>query len=446
MSFKDGYKHNCTFKKINYKCTHLLFILTIQMLTIRRYRVRCQRGIRSAVVIMLLFGAWGVVVLELNISNSLPYTDQHGMKNVGKVLHTHEKENYDGKLVQVKPELNVSASQLGQLEAGKLQESRGSREIKVGGPVKRKGGTGRWTNKTDEQQFYTLKTAKVNIIEDQFVIKSAEICKVDGGAPFLLIVVPSVPSHFNVRHVIRNTYGSYKMNRGTLKEKTDYQLSETVKLIFVVGNDGNNKTDLKLQSESGKHGDIVQADFRDSYNNLTRKMLIALKWTTDYCDGTRYLLKADEDVFVNVPVLIKLLKDHPFGAKGVVYGHLYNRSKVIRKGRWAVGFREFPLPSYPPYVSGTSYVISVNIIRQLLHVSEYFHYIPVEDAFITGILARVVESNHMHVQGFSSWTDKKPDSCAFVKTGTLSATKVDGYVMNKLWTVTNDYKSQCPLS
>nr|CAH7729073.1 unnamed protein product [Callosobruchus chinensis] len=63
-----------------------------------------------------------------------------------------------------------------------------------------------------------------------------------------------------------------------------------------------------LQLESDQFGDIIQERFVDSYNNLTLKSIQMVKIATNHClNTTRYLLKIDDDMFVNVPRLVSLI-------------------------------------------------------------------------------------------------------------------------------------------
>lgn len=292
-----------------------------------------------------------------------------------------------------------------------------------------------------EKRYYTIGKSKINPIDHDYIISGGQIC--DAEAPFLLIMVPSIPSHFNVRDVIRNTYGAFARDDGTVHRKTNSTLTETVKIMFLLGRDGNENTDRLILNESRTHGDIVHVDFRESYYNLTRKMLITLKWIAMYCSEVDYFLKADEDVFVNVPVLVRRLKRRPFGIKGAIYGHINKRSAVKRTGKWAVGWKEFPLLFYPVYASGNSYVISGNIVPRMFMVSEYFPYMPIEDAFITGILARVVEATHVDMLGFTYWEDGEPDPCGFVRESRISATKITETLMKKLWLASQNFDKHC---
>ena len=49
----------------------------------------------------------------------------------------------------------------------------------------------------------------------------------------------------------------------------------------------------------------------DAYSNLTIKHVFALKWITKYCPGIKYVLKADDDVIVNLSYLQEILEISP---------------------------------------------------------------------------------------------------------------------------------------
>jgi len=51
----------------------------------------------------------------------------------------------------------------------------------------------------------------------------------------------------------------------------------------------------------------IQVNFEDSYRNLTLKAMSALAWIGKYCNRTRYVLKTDDDAYVNMRALLKHL-------------------------------------------------------------------------------------------------------------------------------------------
>ncbi|NWV72477.1 B3GT4 galactosyltransferase, partial [Malurus elegans] len=59
--------------------------------------------------------------------------------------------------------------------------------------------------------------------------------------------------------------------------------------------------------ESRQYRDILLGDFRDVYANLTLKTLLLLRWARACCEAAPFLLKADDDIFLNVPSVATLL-------------------------------------------------------------------------------------------------------------------------------------------
>jgi len=63
-----------------------------------------------------------------------------------------------------------------------------------------------------------------------------------------------------------------------------------------------------VEEESLHYSDIIQEGFVDSYNNLTLKSVMMLKWVLSNCHSVRYIMKTDDDMFVNINNLVRLLK------------------------------------------------------------------------------------------------------------------------------------------
>ena len=74
-------------------------------------------------------------------------------------------------------------------------------------------------------------------------------------------------------------------------------------------------------TESLRFNDIVLFDFIDSYRNMTLKHLSGFSWLDQQCGPKRdlFVLKADDDVFVETFDLIRNLKYHGFTPKREIY-------------------------------------------------------------------------------------------------------------------------------
>ena len=225
-------------------------------------------------------------------------------------------------------------------------------------------------------------------------------------------IVASSPGDVNRRAAIRETWGS--VARGV--PWPGKELSLPVRLTFVLGVSHTRNgllqahgTDLASEKQGG---DILQFDMIDSYQNLTRKILLAMQWVVSSCNNVQYIVKVDQDNFANVPLLTSFLKHH--GQSHSIYGYIYDGGYPNRKGRWAVSRTAYPLDKYPVYASGTAYVVSRSAAETLLRLCPYYHYIPIEDAFITGVLASVGSIDRFHVDAFAHHMSSSPSACTFI--------------------------------
>ncbi|NXX76872.1 B3GT4 galactosyltransferase, partial [Urocolius indicus] len=66
-----------------------------------------------------------------------------------------------------------------------------------------------------------------------------------------------------------------------------------------------------LKEEASRYRDLLQGAFADTYGNLNLKTLLLLRWAAARCPSVPFLLKADDDVFVNIPALVSFLASHP---------------------------------------------------------------------------------------------------------------------------------------
>lgn len=58
-----------------------------------------------------------------------------------------------------------------------------------------------------------------------------------------------------------------------------------VKILFLLGQTPSNETQAKINVESEVYGDVIQESFLDTYNNLTLKTVMMLKWVNQNCQN-----------------------------------------------------------------------------------------------------------------------------------------------------------------
>ena len=191
----------------------------------------------------------------------------------------------------------------------------------------------------------------------------------------LLIMVLSSPNNFNRRSGIRKTWA------------TDHSLMSKWKTVFLIGQVlGDDVLNKYLDDEEKKHGDLIRGEFKDAYRNLTYKTQMGLEWASKYCDF-QFLLKTDDDVFVNPYKLIDFL-EKPATPKTKFYtGNCQFSATPLRDGKYAVSWEEYNKTKYPDFCNGPAYVLSSDLIPKLVDLFDVSKKpMPLEDVYIGSLL------------------------------------------------------------
>lgn len=203
---------------------------------------------------------------------------------------------------------------------------------------------------------------------------------------FFIIIITSSPDHFEHRKEIRNTWCNSKLS-------TKDGLWQC---IFMIGQTSDTETSSKLKQESLSHEDILQGSYVDSYRNLTLKVMHGLSWLIRNCEAP-YVLKTDDDCFVNTLLLWQFLLHHNTQTTNLYAGNMVvneSKRKVIRKlnEKWSVSTNDYLPEYYPMYASGSGYAMSFDVVKKSVEESRFIKPIPNEDAYI-GIVM-----NHLGVE------------------------------------------------
>ncbi|KAL6733523.1 hypothetical protein Aduo_004165 [Ancylostoma duodenale] len=206
----------------------------------------------------------------------------------------------------------------------------------------------------------------------------------------IVIIVLSQIDDFEIRSYWRQTYA----NLGNQK-KFGYGV------IFPVGVRASADVQRQLEIEANSYGDILQADFDDSYRNLTLKMLSSLRYVSLAFHKEVVVLKIDSDVgwrIRNVTGYITTVIDT---MKTAFHCYRLESSSPTRsrENKWYVAIHEYPYDLYPPYCLGWSYIATLSAINYTLQQAHLCRFLWLEDVFLTGILNRgrsasLVEMGH----------------------------------------------------
>ncbi len=274
-----------------------------------------------------------------------------------------------------------------------------------------------------EADYFHRRKRKVNPYHYGFVINGSSICDQNTD---MVVVVHSHYTFRKKRDAIRQTWGSIAKG-GQWPNRI---ITDNIKLAFIFGLHRATSPGM-LETENAIHGDIIQGNFYDSYKNMTLKSLLGLKWAFTFCPNAKYLVKSDDDMFINLPSLINIL--HRRKLKRSIMGPHCSSSLALRRGKWALPMDTFPFRRYPPYEAGSAYVITSDIVRELFDTSQYVPSIFIDDVYITGILGAIIGVDHALEPGFAYWMTKKPHPCKIVQDQVVTIHKISAMLMRRLW-------------
>lgn len=217
----------------------------------------------------------------------------------------------------------------------------------------------------------------------------------------LLLFVKTSPENFNRRKAIRSTWG----NQTYIKT----ELGVNVKVVFVMGvhPDDHKRSAIQkqLQVEDKIHRDLLQQDFLDTFHNLTVKLLLQFRWAHTNCAHARFLMSADDDIFVHMPNLVRSLQElNAQGAVDLWMGHVHRGAPPVRRknSKYYMPIQTYQWSSYPDYTAGAGYVVSEDVAAKIyqatLSLNASLH---IDDVFmgICAITVGVSPQEHVYFSG-----------------------------------------------
>ncbi|XP_049807392.1 beta-1,3-galactosyltransferase 1-like isoform X1 [Schistocerca nitens] len=262
------------------------------------------------------------------------------------------------------------------------------------------------------------------------IIPQPDICS---EKLFLLIVVCSAVGNFEARSAIRQTWASAPV----VTEK-----ASAIRVAFLLGESENNTLQEQVEEESIKHSDIIQEGFLDTYNNLTLKSVMLLKWTVTNCPSVRYIMKTDDDMFVNIESLVRLLRSK--GSTGLLIGALICGAHPISDShsKWYAPRYMYPGRVYPNYLSGTGYVMSNDVMKRLYKAALQTPLFHLEDVYVTGLCSKAAGIRPRDHPAFT-YARRRIDPCLLRDRSVITSHRMDSAQLLKIWPRIRDPNLDC---
>ncbi|MBN3278758.1 B3GN5 glucosaminyltransferase, partial [Polyodon spathula] len=233
----------------------------------------------------------------------------------------------------------------------------------------------------------------------QYLINHKDKCEKQNV--LLVLFVKTSPENLERRQAIRSTWGN--------EEYIHSELKASVKVVFALG---VHKHPLQreviqryLEREDRQYGDLIQQDFTDAFHNLTLKLIMQFKWAHMYCGHAKFVMSADDDIFIHVPNLVKYLQDlDQRGARDLWIGRVHRGAPPIRikESKYYVPHEMYQWSSYPDYTAGAAYVVSGDVADKIYRASMTLNTtLYIDDVFmgICATKAGVIPQYHTYFSG-----------------------------------------------
>ncbi|XP_076307382.1 beta-1,3-galactosyltransferase 5-like [Tachypleus tridentatus] len=227
-------------------------------------------------------------------------------------------------------------------------------------------------------------------VSHDLIINKPNLCGPNHGSSVLLLVlVLSRPLNIHARKAIRDTWGKYLKIKGA-------------KLAFVLGLPKTKNLQQELQAEDLIYKDLIQGNFSDTYFNLSTKTLVLIRWASLYCPQVKFILKTDDDVFINSKTLLQVVNTR--NDSHALLGLLAHRWSPHRdkSNKWYVPPDIYPQDYYPDFIAGPAYLITGDSTALLYAARKDAPSIYLEDVYVTGLLAEKANIRRLDLSGMSN--------------------------------------------
>lgn len=199
---------------------------------------------------------------------------------------------------------------------------------------------------------------------------------------FLLLAIKSSPANYERREVIRKTWGQQRTLEGA-----------QIRRVFLVGVAPRALDAAKLNHllwhEQREHRDVLQWDFKDTFFNLTLKLMLFHTWLQQRCPGAHFVFNGDDDVFVNTDNVVAFTRGIP-SDRHLLAGQVLANTGPIRDpaSKYFVPTQLMPSELFPPYCSGGGVLMSAFTARAIHRAAQHIPLFPIDDVYLGMCLER----------------------------------------------------------
>ncbi|VDP32705.1 unnamed protein product, partial [Schistosoma margrebowiei] len=211
----------------------------------------------------------------------------------------------------------------------------------------------------------------------------------------LVVIVKSCVYCFEQRFV-------FTVGLPTPNETNTYHFDGFMTTLTIDAMQLSSKYDI-LSNESKIHNDMLIGAFHDTYFNLTSKMMLSLRWATNFCiPQSPLFLFIDDDYLLHPNNTINLIRKFNYSQmKSLAAGSVYF-GKVDRPKNGYVSYNEYPWDYYPRYFLGIGYFLGADVVHDASIAMPFTKQFRIDDVYLGIILKRLnrtlthLDNIHIH--------------------------------------------------
>ncbi|XP_069996362.1 uncharacterized protein [Penaeus vannamei] len=265
--------------------------------------------------------------------------------------------------------------------------------------------------------------------ESGFNVPHEELCPNNGRELKVLVLITTAPDHEKHRTAVRQTWGHFSIRKDVV-------------MAFMIGRTNNPTIQANIDRENELYGDVVQANFIDHYSNLTLKTVSMFEWAKTYCSESHFILKTDDDMFINMPLLLTFI-DSKINDRRVMYGRLAKGWKPVRnkKSKYYIDTSTYSKTRYPDFLTGPAYLFTNDVVDDIYQKALGTTFFVLEDVLVTGIVGESLRIKRVGDSRFRNEKIKLTDTCSLMKTISIHMVKYEEQF--DIYKRTLDGKAKC---
>ncbi|XP_071546161.1 uncharacterized protein [Panulirus ornatus] len=240
--------------------------------------------------------------------------------------------------------------------------------------------------------------------ESGFSVPHEELCENNGRDLKVLVLITTAPDHEKHRTAVRQTWGHFTVRKDVV-------------MVFVIGRTTDANIQSNIDRENELYGDIIQANFIDHYSNLTLKTISMFEWVKTYCSESHFILKTDDDMFINMPLLFSFI-DSKTNDQRVMYGRMAKGWKPVRnkKSKYYIDTNTYSKTKYPDFLTGPAYLFTNDVVDEIYQKALDTTFFVLEDVLVTGFVGESLRIRRIGDSRFRNEKIKVTDTCNLIKT------------------------------